>query len=198
MFNSSVFVLLLSLVSTAVAKNGDYGNRQDVDRFVEEMVAEGFERETLLNLFSQAEFKQSIIDAISRPAEHTLTWKEYQDIFLSRSRVEKGLEFMDENRDALVAAEDKYGVPVVVITSIIGIETLYGRITGKYRVIDSLATLAFDYPPRGSFFREELKHFLRLVKEEGQDGRSRRHPRSRSSVRRARRSATRRSRRPPS
>ncbi|HIG44367.1 MAG: lytic murein transglycosylase B [bacterium] len=160
---------LFSLVPTVAAENGNYGSRQDVDQFVEEMVAEGFDKKALQTLFSQAQFKQSIIDAISRPAERTLTWNEYQDIFLTRSRVEKGLGFMNENRDALVAAQDRYGVPAVVITAIIGVETFYGRITGKYRVIDSLTTLAFDYPPRSSFFREELKHFLRLVKEEGQD-----------------------------
>ena len=74
---------------------------------------------------------------------------------------------MAENKDALTAAEQKFGVPAEVITAIIGVETMYGRIRGSYRVIDSLSTLAFDYEPRGAFFRSELKHFLRLTREEG-------------------------------
>ncbi|MFT5562896.1 MAG: membrane-bound lytic murein transglycosylase B, partial [Litorivivens sp.] len=83
-------------------------------------------------------------------------------------RVKAGVEFIDTHRDAFEAAEVKYGVPIPVIASIIGVETLYGRITGKYRVIDSLSTLAFDYPPRSKFFRSELKEFFRLAREEGQ------------------------------
>ena len=78
---------------------------------------------------------------------------------------------MQENWKALAAAKKKYGVPPEIITSIIGVETMYGRIRGKYRVIDSLSTLAFDYPPRAGFFKKELRHFLHLVKEEGQDAR---------------------------
>jgi membrane-bound lytic murein transglycosylase B len=152
-----------------MAENGNYGSRQDVRQFVKEMVSEGFDEAVLNDLFAQAKYKQSIIDAISRPAERTLTWNKYQDIFLTRSRVQQGLQFMHENHDVLLAAEKKYGVPVVVIASIIGVETLYGRRKGNYRVIDSLSTLAFDYPARAAFFRSELKHFLRLVREEGQD-----------------------------
>jgi membrane-bound lytic murein transglycosylase B len=136
------------------------------------MVAEGFDEDVLQALFAQAKYKQSIIDAISRPAERTLTWNKYQDIFLTTSRVSKGLQFMRENSIALAAAEKKYGVPPVVITSIIGVETLYGRRKGNYRVIDSLSTLAFDYPARAKFFRSELREFLYLVREEGQDARN--------------------------
>ena len=78
---------------------------------------------------------------------------------------------MQEYKEVLLAAQKKYGVPPEIITSIIGVETMYGRLRGKYRVIDSLSTLAFDYPPRSKFFRKELKQFLYLVKEEGQDAR---------------------------
>jgi membrane-bound lytic murein transglycosylase B len=146
-----------------------YDGRPEVQTFIDEMVEEGFDQSELKKLFAGAVYKQSIVDAISRPAERVLTWKEYQDIFLTDLRVSRGTEFIHENRDALVRAEKEYGVPALVITSIIGVETMYGRIKGSYRVIDSLSTLAFDYPPRSKFFRQELKHFLRLSREEARD-----------------------------
>ncbi|HJL61992.1 MAG TPA: lytic murein transglycosylase B [Pseudomonadales bacterium] len=167
-----VCILLLGFTVDAVSESGNYADRDDVKQFVAEMVQEGFDRGKLEVLFAEAQYKQSIIDAISRPAERVLTWKEYQDIFLTESRVKRGLEFMHENSKMLAEAEKKFGVPAVIITSIIGVETMYGRLRGKYRVIDSLSTLAFDYPPRSAFFREELKHFLRLAREEGQDART--------------------------
>lgn len=146
-----------------------YDGRPDVETFIAEMVDEGFDERELKVLFAGAVYKQSIIDAISRPAERVLTWNEYQDIFLTDLRVSRGTEFIHENRDALVRAEKEYGVPALIITSIIGVETMYGRIKGSYRVIDSLSTLAFDYPARSKFFRSELKHFLRMTKEEKRD-----------------------------
>ncbi len=164
-------ILLIFLSPDLLANPGDYGNRKEVAQFVDEMVTEGFDRQYLNDLFADAEYKQTIIDAISRPAERVLTWKEYQDIFLTESRLKKGLAFMQEYKEVLLAAQKKYGVPPEIITSIIGVETMYGRLRGKYRVIDSLSTLAFDYPPRSKFFRKELKQFLYLVKEEGQDAR---------------------------
>ncbi|MBV1878883.1 MAG: lytic murein transglycosylase B [Pseudomonadales bacterium] len=148
-----------------------YIDHPDVHAFIDARVAEGFDKNYLVALFAQAEYKQSIVDAISRPAEFTHTWKTYQDIFLTESRIRQGQQFMLENARALKLAEAKFGVPVEIITAIIGVETMYGRIRGSYRVIDSLSTLAFDYPPRSAFFRSELKHFLHLVKEENQDAR---------------------------
>ena len=102
------------------------------------------------------------------PAEKTLTWAEYQDIFLTERRTEAGIAFMLENEAALRKAYEVYGVPPVIVTAIIGVETMYGRITGSYRVLDSLSTLAFDYPPRSKFFRRELKEFILLAREEKQ------------------------------
>lgn len=163
--------LLLALKVVAGPRGGNYGDREDVRQFVAEMIKEGFDRQQLLDLFSDAQYQQDIIDAISRPAERVLTWKEYQDIFLTESRLARGKQFMQEHREVLLAAEKKYGVPPEIVTSIIGVETMYGRIRGRYRVIDSLSTLAFDYPPRSRFFKSELRHFLHLVKEEGQDAR---------------------------
>lgn len=147
----------------------EYHKRPDVQAFIDEMVAEeGFDRDALVDVFRDAEYKQSIIDAISRPAERVLTWKEYQDIFLTSRRVEEGRQFMMDNQQALVAAKENWGVPPVIIAAIIGVETMYGSNKGSYRVIDALSTLAFDYPPRSSFFRRELKQFFMLAREEDQ------------------------------
>ncbi len=158
---------LMSVVSSADA--GGYGDRDDARQFAREMAErDGFTEEGILFVLGQAQYKQSIIDAISRPAEKVLTWAEYQDIFLTRKRIAQGREFMFENATALQDAYDTYGVPPVIITAIIGVETMYGRNRGNYRVLDALATLAFDYPPRSSFFRKELRQFILLVREEEQ------------------------------
>jgi membrane-bound lytic murein transglycosylase B len=150
--------------------SADYGDRAEVAKFVDEMVAEhGFERRSLLDLFGRVERKQAILDAIARPAEKTKAWHEYRDIFVTDDRVAQGLEFWRTHRATLERAHAEYGVAPDVIVAIIGVETRYGRNTGSYRVADALATLAFDYPPRAAFFRKELAQFLLLAREEGVD-----------------------------
>jgi membrane-bound lytic murein transglycosylase B len=164
-FLTLVFFLLTPLVTAS----SDYAGRPEVQEFVRELAEEGdFDERELLSIFKHAEYKQSIIDAISRPAEKTLTWAEYQDIFLTDRRTSSGVAFMLENREALEEAYRVYGVPPVIVTAIIGVETMYGRITGGYRVLDALATLSFDYPPRSRFFKGELKQLILLAREEKQ------------------------------
>ncbi|MCQ4327078.1 lytic murein transglycosylase B [Stutzerimonas stutzeri] len=142
----------------------------NVHEFVAEMTRDyGFAGEQLLALFAQAERKQVILDAISRPAERVKPWKEYRPIFITDSRIAQGVDFWRENHEALARAEAEYGVPPEVIVAIIGVETFYGRNTGNYRVIDALSTLGFDYPPRQPFFRQQLKEFLLLAREEQVD-----------------------------
>lgn len=161
--------LFLLLFCPLVSMSSDYTDRVEVQEFVRELAEEGdFNERELMSLFKHAEYKQSIIDAISRPAEKRLTWAEYQDIFLTERRTQSGIEFMAKNREALAEAYRVYGVPPVIVTAIIGVETLYGRITGNYRVLDALTTLTFDYPPRSKFFRGELKQFILLAREEKQ------------------------------
>jgi len=139
----------------------------NVDEFIAEMTRDyGFASEQLRDLFKQAERKQAILDAISRPAERVKPWKEYRPIFLTDSRVAQGVDFWRENEAALSRAEAEYGVPAEIIVAIIGVETFYGRNTGSHRVIDALSTLGFDYPPRQPFFRQQLKEFLLLTREE--------------------------------
>jgi membrane-bound lytic murein transglycosylase B len=109
-----------------------------------------------------AKFQQSIIDAMTRPAEKTKPWREYRPIFLADRRISDGIAFYRENRALLEAIGRQYGVPPELVVAIVGVETNYGRITGRYRVIDALVTLAFYYPPRADFFRGELKQLLLL------------------------------------
>lgn len=113
-------------------------------------------------LLAEAEFQQSIIAAISRPAEKTKPWKDYRPIFLTAKRRDDGIAFYRENRVLLDQVSRETGVPAEIIVAIIGVETSYGRITGSYRVIDALATLAFYYEPRAPFFRGELMQLLQL------------------------------------
>ncbi len=142
----------------------------NVAAFIDEMVADhNFERDALAALLGKAEIKKTIIKKISTPAEKKLTWAEYRKIFITRERIDAGTKFWLENREMLERIQKETGVSVEMIVGIIGVETYYGRITGKDRVIDALATLAFDYPPRSKFFRNELKQFLILAREEELD-----------------------------
>ena len=137
-----------------------------IDQLVEE---EGFEREELQQVFTEARRKESILEAISRPAEKTKPWYQYRAIFLNDRREREGVEFMQEHRDTLARAERETGVPAEIIVAILGVETYYGRIAGSYRVLDALSTLAFDYPRRSEFFTSELKHYLILTRDQGLD-----------------------------
>lgn len=161
--------LSLLLAGMPLASAADYEGEK-IAEFVREMTQDyGFASEQLEELLAQAERKQGILDAISRPAERVKPWKEYRPIFLTDARVAQGVDFWRENEAALARAESEFGVPAEIIVSIIGVETFYGRNTGGHRVIDALATLGFDYPPRQPFFRQQLKEFLLLTREEQVD-----------------------------
>lgn len=141
-----------------------------VRSFVAEMSERhGFDRGELQRLFDQAEHKPAIIEAISRPAERVRPWHEYRELFINDQRIGDGVAFFREHRETLERVSRDSGVPAELLVAILGIETQYGRITGGYRVIDALSTLAFDYPPRSAFFRGELEQFLLLTREERVD-----------------------------
>ncbi|MFO7808596.1 lytic murein transglycosylase B [Guyparkeria sp.] len=159
--------LVAGSVAVGGAQAGEYLDREDVQVFVDQAVDEtGVSRAQVEAWLGSAEYKQKIIDAITRPAE-SKTWGEYRPIFLTDKRVEGGAAFIQEHGELLDEVASTYGVSPYVITAIIGVETYYGRITGGYRVIDALATLGFDYPRRGEFFRGQLVDFIRLAGEEG-------------------------------
>jgi membrane-bound lytic murein transglycosylase B len=163
--------MLAAFVATApaVAWAVDPG-RVDVRSFVDELVEKhAFERAWLESVISEGETKQKILDAMSRPAEKTLAWHEYRKIFVTRKRINAGVRFWEQQRERLGRISQQTGVPAEIIAAIIGVETYYGRQTGGYRVLDALATLGFDYPPRAKFFRGELEHFLLLTRDEHLD-----------------------------
>lgn len=125
-------------------------------------------RKNLQTILGQAEVQDRIIELISRPAEKK-PWHEYRPLFVTKDFAQRGADFWKKNQETLQRAEETYGVPAEVIVAIIGIETRYGTNTGQFRVLDSLVTLGFNYPPRGKFFRQELEHFLLLTQEENLD-----------------------------
>lgn len=164
-----ILIPLLLLVSGPPTLAFDV-ERADVQKFIDTMVEEhSYDRSTLLKALETATSQQSILDAISKPAEKTLTWQAYRRIFLTDKRITAGAAFWQEHRDELQRISGDTGVSCEILVGIIGVETYFGRITGNYRVIDALVTLAFDYPPRSKFFSRELEQFLLLVREEGMD-----------------------------
>ncbi|KTG16972.1 MULTISPECIES: lytic murein transglycosylase B [unclassified Guyparkeria] len=161
--------LCLAATMVSLPAAAGYLERDQVQAFVDRAVEEtGVERDQIEQWLGSAAYQQKIIDAITRPAE-SKTWGEYRPIFLTDKRIEGGAAFMQENAELLDEVASTYGVSPYVITAIIGVETYYGRITGGYRVIDALATLGFDYPRRGEFFRGQLIEFIRLAGEEDLD-----------------------------
>lgn len=172
--HASLFVLLIAtlLVLPAIAaadETRDYRAHPEFNAFAKRLVTQhGFTRDDLETIFDGVARQQKIIDLITRPAE-SKAWHEYRPIFITDSRIEGGVDFWQEHRDILARAEHEFGVDADVIIAVIGIETFYGRISGSWRVIDALATLGFDYPPRSRFFVSELENFLLLTREEAID-----------------------------
>ena len=152
---------------------GDAGadllQRTEVASFISEMVSEyGYDAEELNDVLGRVELSEKVIAAITRPAE-AFPWHRYRSIFIKPGRIRGGAEFWRRNQAQLERAAEKYGVPVEILVAVIGVETKYGRITGGFKVINSLSTLAFDYPKRSRFFTSELKHFLLLAREQSLD-----------------------------
>jgi membrane-bound lytic murein transglycosylase B len=144
--------------------------REDVQQFIADMAAnEQFDPDEVQAVLSRGEVQQSILDAMSRPAEKVKPWHEYRAIFITPERIKAGVQFYAEHQDALLRIEKETGVPPAMILGIIGVESYFGRITGKHRVVDALVTLGFDYPPRAKFFRSELGHAFLLSREESMD-----------------------------
>ena len=128
--------------------NYSFLDSKDVQAFINNMVVNyHFDKKQLINIFKEAKFEPSILESMDRPYEKK-TWDVYKNLFLTSNRLESGIAFWKDNKAILDEVEAKYGVPANIIVAIIGVETLYGQHQGKYRVIDSLATLAFNYPKR--------------------------------------------------
>ena len=148
----------------------DYSIHPRAEFVVNELVnSYDFDEEQVLNVLKNAEKQQSIINRISKPAEFTITWDAYRNIFIEEKRIRNGKKFIKDNIATLERAEKEFGVPKEIITAILGVETRYGNIQGKDRVLDSLSTLGFDYPRRADFFRDELIKFFILTRENNLD-----------------------------
>lgn len=160
---------LATLFQVTSSAAGDYVALPEAQLVIDAAVAQGVDRQWAEDVLAAAEKKQSILNAISRPAEKTKPWHEYRKIFVTDKRIAGGVSFAREHAETLASVSVKTGVPESVLVAIIGVETYYGRISGSYRVVDALATLAFDYPKRAPFFTQELEHFLVLAYESGKD-----------------------------
>jgi membrane-bound lytic murein transglycosylase B len=164
------FAIGLALVISSAASATGYLDHPSAKDFIDRMVTEhSFDRQYIESILAQAEKKQPILDAISRPAEKTMPWYEYRKIFLKPERIEGGVKFWQENQSILHQVEKDFGVSAQIIVAIIGVETRYGGYMGNYRVLDALVTLGFDYPPRSTFFAKQLEEFLLLSREQQQD-----------------------------
>jgi membrane-bound lytic murein transglycosylase B len=163
-------ILPACTTTASVPQRDSYASNPKVQVFINEMVTRhGFSKEELEKVFSHAHRSDAILAAMSRPAEKKLAWYEYRKIFLTQSRIQGGVTFWNQHAAILAQAEKTYGVAPQIIVAIIGVETRYGGNTGTYPVLDALSTLAFDYPPRGRFFRGELEQYLLLARAEDID-----------------------------
>jgi membrane-bound lytic murein transglycosylase B len=163
-----LLALLLSTIANAVeVKQGDYSNRADVAAFIEQMASRSdYSEQELIEIFSTVKKQDHLFDLLNRPAEKELQWYQYRPIFIKQKRIDLGVKFWRQHQQLLSEVSTKTGVPEQIIIAIIGVESFYGIYKGKDPVLDSLVTLAFDYPKRGSFFIRELEQFLLLVKEQ--------------------------------
>ncbi|HZF16787.1 MAG TPA: lytic murein transglycosylase B [Steroidobacteraceae bacterium] len=176
------FPLLVALAAVTLAPAANAGvndpvpldvHRPDVVQFIQEMHdRNGFDVEALTAEFADVRIQPATLDAMSRPAEKALAWYDYRARFINDQRVQEGIAFWAAHRELLDSVAEARGVPGEIVLGILGVETSFGRIIGKYRVIDALATLAFDYPPRSPFFRAELEQLLLLSREEAIDPRT--------------------------
>jgi membrane-bound lytic murein transglycosylase B len=148
-----------------------FAARPELDAFVRRMIEQhGFDDATLRRTFGGVRRDPRVLRLIAPPTSgFRRSWDAYRARFVEPVRIAEGGAFWRRHEASLERAERSYGVPAEFVVAIIGVETIYGRITGDFRVIDALATLAFDYPRRADYFRGELEQFLLLVRETGAD-----------------------------
>ncbi|WP_227519895.1 lytic murein transglycosylase B [Mangrovitalea sediminis] len=159
--------LLLLLAGVSLSARANYLSNPDAQHFIDMMVSKhGFSRFEMERWMANADRKDSILEAISRPAEKVLEWKDYRKIFLTSQRIRQGRAFLEAHKAAFDREEAELGVSRYIVAAIIGVETRYGHVDGNYRVIDALSTLAFDYPPRSAFFRRQLEQYFLMTREQ--------------------------------
>lgn len=167
-----------ALRNTESSEDTSYPAMPEVQAYIEETAAatqlpKSFIEEVLSQATYSARVEQLMTPKPRKPnAPKTAVrgdWRVYQQRMVGKSRIEKGSEFLEENDEAFGKAEDRYGIPRDIVASIIGVETVYGRNQGSFRVLDSLCTLTFDYKRRADYFRTELTEFLLLLREQHLD-----------------------------
>lgn len=169
LFSLFLYVQLL-LWTQPVADATPFSERPVVQAFVAEMVSKhAFDADALNDLFAQVTLRPSVAKTMTNKVEKPATWSRYRANFVNPWRIAHGVIFWNTNEAALARARQIYGVPEEVVVAIIGVETRYGTYPLSHPVLDTLATLAFDYPRRAEFFRGELEQYLLLMREEGRD-----------------------------
>lgn len=155
----------------------NFGQWKEVKQFLDELaVRQGFDRAELETTIAKTRYVDAAVQLMKpAPPGKPKNWQAYRQMFIESSRINGGVRFWNDNRDALARAEALYGVPADIIVGIIGVETIYGANTGRFRVMDALATLAFAYPlapqrtSRMEFFRNELESTLVYARQTGID-----------------------------
>ncbi|HQT26720.1 MAG TPA: lytic murein transglycosylase, partial [Burkholderiales bacterium] len=174
-FRSVLMFLALSL--PAILEAQEIGHAREIDSFIAHMVsADGFDKTELQSVFGKVQRCETAVRLVSPPqSSKPVDWRKYRARFVNRARIEGGVDYWKKYRLALSRASARFSVPPEIVVAIIGVETLYGRHTGEYRVLDALSTLAFDYPDapnrkdRMAFFRGELENALIFSKRSGID-----------------------------
>lgn len=160
---ASVLFVFTSFATLAQAPTSKL--KPEVEAFITQMVkAHRFEATQLRELFGQMKPHEGVIKAIRAPST-AKPWHEFRSIFVTPTRTTGGVAFWNEHADWLVRAREAFGVPEAVIVSIIGVETIYGRRLGSFRVIEALYTLGFELPERATYFRAETEQFLLMTRE---------------------------------
>lgn len=170
---------LLEPQHNVMQMGGDFANNPNAQQFIDKMVNKhGFDRQQLQEILSQAKRLDSVLRLMDNQAPTTSVkppsgpngaWLRYRKKFITPDNVQNGVVFWNQYEDALNRAWQVYGVPPEIIVGIIGVETRWGRVMGKTRILDALATLSFNYPRRAEYFSDELETFLLMARDEQDD-----------------------------
>ena len=146
--------------------------RADVQAYIQKIAkSSGLNSADITAALRDAQFKPQIIKALNRPSTK-LPWHRFATNIISQQRILQGVQFWHTHQSVLAQVSKHYEVEPEIIVAILGIETHYGRDTGRFRAIDALSTIAFYYPRRADYFQEELGHFFILARQAGKDPRS--------------------------
>jgi len=156
---------ILALFSSINYADADLLKNPEVQQFIDNLVThQHFKRDMLESVFLDVQPMPEVVHHMKHPAE-AFPWDAYQRIFVTPRRIEKGAAFAITHNIALNQVEKKYHIPSEIIVAILGVESNYGTHTMKYRAIDALTHLAFNYPERQKFFMAQLTAFLELTRQ---------------------------------